>query len=295
MTVDLAPRRCSFSGVWPPRLAFPGVTGSEVGVNVIRGREDFPHLPHHPPRRLRPDPVPRLSPHKSGHRAFVDLPNPKRSSTITMASAVPHRVGDTFRVKGLQAHRPLLRRAPGPRLQGSRRRRRPRGQLAHDRDLRPRGCRRGQEGRRRARVHAVARLPAGRTRVRVRASHRDRRLDRPRRGVAQGAAAGPEGNRPIVPRLGVGVGYRRRSRRASFLPHILSRRFHRRRRRVRPQNTARTRRRRQVGALLGQSFGGFCIADTSASPRNPSPRLSSPAAYPRWCTRRTPRRRRTAR
>ena len=206
MTVDLAPRRCSFSGVWPPRLAFPGVTGSEVGVNVIRGREDFPHLPHHPPRRLRPDPVPRLSPHKSGHRAFVDFAKSEAFVDNHDGLRGPPQGRRHVQGQGPQAHRPLLRRAPGPRLQGSRRRRRPRGQLAHDRDLRPRGCRRGQEGRRRARVHAVARLPAGRTRVRVRASHRDRRLDRPRRGVAQGAAAGPEGNRPIVPRLGVGVG-----------------------------------------------------------------------------------------
>ena len=42
------------------------------------------------------------------HRAKVGTerssisPNPKRSSSITMASAVPHRVGDTFRVKGLR-------------------------------------------------------------------------------------------------------------------------------------------------------------------------------------------------
>ena len=39
---------------------------------------------------------------KVGTERSSILPNPKRSSTITMASAVPHRVGDTFRVKGLR-------------------------------------------------------------------------------------------------------------------------------------------------------------------------------------------------
>ena len=39
---------------------------------------------------------------KVGTERSSILPSPKRSSTITMASAVPHRVGDTFRVKGLR-------------------------------------------------------------------------------------------------------------------------------------------------------------------------------------------------
>ena len=87
----------------------------------------------------------------------------------------------------------------------------------------------------------MARVPPGRTRVRVRAVDRVRRVDRTRGAVAQGAPAGPERHRSVV--AGINRGSRptlrrRRRRVQGEVPRQLPSRFHRRGRRARAEDTA---------------------------------------------------------
>ena len=225
-------------------------------------------------------------------------PNPKRSSTIAMASsasAVPHRVGDTFRVKGLRLTDhffdvPLDHgfRPPGV------------GDVPADDSRTIEIFAREVVAADKRDDDSIASMPwlvflqggpgfecarlteTGGWIAHAVASHRVLLLDQ--RGTGRSSRVSAS----ALAKIDGGV-----DARASYLTFfradsIVADAECVRKTLLGPGDDAKGR------SSVSPSAGSASL-DTSASPRNPSPRLSSPAAYPRWCTRRTPRRRRTAR